>query len=114
VTSARDEAGVVTEMEWLMPIDSEQERSRARLQMRTQTAIDRASRRSIRGGARRDLVRATLVESLAQAGVMFQDDQLEHITDAIMTGRRVDAATVLLPPSDRESASPMNAADGDV
>ena len=97
-----------------MPIDNEQERTRARLQMRTQTAIDRASRRSIRGGARRDLVRATLVESLAQAGVMFQDEQLDHITDAIMTGRRVDAATVLLPRADRVSETPMNAAEGEV
>ncbi len=100
-------------MERLVPIDPEQERLRARLQLRTQTAIDRARRRGIRGGANRDLVRLTLVESLAQADLMFQDDLLDHITDAIMTGRRVDAATLLLRPDSRESGGPpMSAADG--
>ena len=81
----------------LMQIDSEQDRLLARLQMRTQAAIDAAHRRrGVHGTARRDLVRATLVKSLAQNGVTFQDDRLDHITDAIMTGRRVDASTVVM------------------
>ena len=102
-------------MERLMPmdIDSEQERLRARLQMRTQTAIDRARRRAIRGGARRDLVRATLIESLALSGLMFQDHRLDHITDAIMTGRRVDASTILWSQTTEKSgASDESAAEG--
>ena len=78
-----------------MLIDHEQERRRARLQSCTQAAIDRANKRSFRGRVDRALVRARLVESLAQAGVMFGDDVFDSITDGIMTRRRVDAATVI-------------------
>lgn len=78
-----------------MLIDHEQEQRRAWLQMRTQAAIDRASKRSLRGRVNRDLVRVRLVESLAQAGVMFGDDAYDIITNAIMSGRRVDAATLI-------------------
>jgi hypothetical protein len=97
--------------EVLMQLDSEQERLLARLQMRTQTAIDAARRRrAVHGPARRDLVLATLVKSLAQNGVMFQDDRLDHITDAIMTGRRVDASTVLVRADAKRSGPPEEAA----
>jgi len=71
------------------------EQVRAWLLLRTQTAVDRVGRRFTRGRGYRELIRASLVHSLAEAGLMFTDDVLDRITDTIMAGRRVDAATVI-------------------
>jgi len=44
---------------------------------------------------------------------MFQDHRLDHITDAIMTGRRVDASTILWSQTTEKSgASDESAAEG--
>lgn len=78
-----------------MTMQSVQEQVRARLLSSTQAAVDRVGRRFSRGRGYRELIRASLVDALADAGLMFPDDVLDHMTDTIAAGQRVDANTVI-------------------